>query len=527
MAEKYDVIVVGAGHNGLIVASYLAKAGVKVCVVEHQEEIGGGTMTKELTLPGFKHDICSVAHYIIFANPLFKNDELGLMSKHGLKYTRTDKLTGIIFEDDSFIQIQLDIDKTCESIAKISPQDADTYKKFEAMTGKMVDLIAMGMFGPSSSAGVTHAMMDQSPEGRSLLRAMSVSAWDLVDEWFVHDKIKTSLSRYGAEAMINPFDKGTGMGFYIILPFMHRYGGHFPVGGSGELAKALGRCLESHGGTIKVSSTVKQFKIAGGETTGVILESGEEILASKAVVANLNVKQVFPNMVPGFELPENFSRDVKNIHHSRYSPFVLHMAIKEKPKFKIGQGMEDYAFVEWGHSNFEEYYMALHKMDLGYPITEFSNACLPTSFDPTRAPAGKHIIHDYALVPYDLKDGGAARWDEIGQEMADAYLRDARKHIVNIGDENVLGSTFMTPLDIARHNPAMLHSDICHIGTYNWQTGGNRPLPGWHQYRMPVNKLYMCGSSTHPGGGVIGGGRAAVQIIMEDLGIDFEKIISK
>jgi len=505
----------------------LSKAGLNVCVVEEQPEVGGGTKTKELTVPGFKHDCCSSLHYILIANPMMKNDELGLLSEYGLEYTRTEKLTGEIFEDGSTIKFYLDIDKTCESIAKISQHDADAYRKFDAKAGKSLEMFTMGMYEPPGSDRTAHAMMDQSPESQELLRAMSLSAWDIAEEWFESDKLKIALSRFAAKAMNNPFDKGTGFGFFIILPFMNRFGGWMPVGGSGALAEALIKCMEAHGGTVKVNSSVKHFKMSGGEVSGVILASGEEILASKAVVANINVKQVFPGMLPGVELPANLERNVNGLQQSRYSGFIQHIALNAKPKFKVGNDLGDFLFVEFGHMNVKHYRDALHRMDLGYLDNEFSNLCMPTLIDPSRAPAGKAIVYNYALVPPVLKDAPVEKWDEVGQQTADNMLEIARRYCSNLTDDNIIGRSYVTPFDVQRRNSAMPAGDKFHFGMYNRQIGGNRPLPGMHTYRMPIKKLYMSGASTHPGGGVTGGGRAAAKVVMEDLGIDFEKVIKR
>lgn len=503
----------------------MSKAGLNVCVVEEQPEVGGGTKTKELTVPGFKHDCCSSLHYILIANPMMKNDELGLLSEYGLEYARTEKLTGEIFEDGSTIKFYLDIDKTCESIAKISPHDAEAYREFNAKAGKSLEMFTTGMYGPPATAGIAQALMNQSPEGQALLRAQSLSAWDIAEEWFESDKLKIALSRFASKAMNNPFDKGTGFGFITILPFMNRFGGWMPVGGSGALAEALKRCLEAHGGTVKINSMVKQFKISGGEVSGVILSSGEEILAGKAVVANINIKQIFSGMLPGVELPTNLERNVSRLHQSRYSGFIQHIALNEKPKFKVGSDIGDFLFVEFGHMNIKHYRNAMHRMDLGYLDNEFSNFCIPTLIDPSRAPAGKTIVYHYALVPPVLKDAPVEKWDEMGQQTADNMLEIARRYCSNLTDDNIIGRSYVTPLDIQRRNSAMPAGDKYHFGMYNWQIGGNRPLSGMHMYRMPINKLYMSGSSTHPGGGVTGGGRVAAQVVMEDLGIDFEKVI--
>jgi len=528
MAEKYDIIIAGGGHNGLVAACYLAKAGMNVCVIERNDKLGGGVMTRELTVPGFKHDVCSVAHTMIQANPLIANDELELKSKFGLKYVNPEKMTAAFFDDGSVLEFYTDLERTCQSIAKFSQHDSDAYRRFNTQVFQTLDMIVMGMFNVPPGAGVQAAMMDQSPEGRELMRTQAISSWDLIDEWFEHPKIKIALARYASEAMTNPFDNGTGFGFYIILPFMHKYGAGIPVGGSGALTDALTRCLESHGGSYRVNSPIKQFKLSGQDATGIVLDSGEEILATKGVISNLHVKQVFPDMVPGFKFPDGFERAVRVAKHASIQPFTFHFALHEKPNFKIGTGVDDFFWVEKSHSDIEHFAQTFRDLEYGYPKRDFAAYVGQYKVDPSRVPKGKHILHIYAFAPYKLKNGGPAQWDQIGQEVADGFLDDLRDLTTNMGDDNIIGRRFMTPLDIERHNISLRNADIGHLGPYAWQLGGNRPVPGWGQYRSPVNKLYMSGGSTHPGGGVTGGsGRNVARIVMEDLKIDFERILRR
>ena len=149
-----------------------------------------------------------------------------------------------------------------------------------------------------------------------------------------------------------------------------------------------------------------------------------------------------------------------------------------------------------------------------------------TLYDPSRAPTGKHIMRLYHLEPYNLRDGGSTKWDEVKQEVADTTLETVRQHTTNMGSENILEREVLTPLDYVRENPAMVNGDGHHISSSLFQYFSNRPLPGWGHYRTPIKKLYMSGSSTHPAGAVTCGGRAAVQVIMEDLGIDFKRVIA-
>ena len=526
MAEQYDVVIAGAGHNGLIAACYLAKAGLKVCVVEQDDKVGGGTKTRELAAPGFHSDLCSVSHSMIQANPVIRDDELQLQAKFGLKYVNPDKMTAMIFDDGRVLEFYTDLERTCQSIAKFSERDAEAYRRFCNEVFQTLDMLAMGMFNIPPNAGVQAAMMDGNPVGQELLRAQSISAFDLIDEWFEDDRIKIALARYASESMTNPFDNGTGFGFYIILPFMHKFGGGIPVGGSGALADSLERCLKHYGGSIKLSSTIKEFKHNGSEVSGVLLASGEVIEAKKAVVSTLNTKQVFPHMLPGYQLPDHFVRRVKNNKLASIRAMNVHLALHEEPKYKVGPSVDDFFWIELAHTHLKEFRQSFLDQENGIPRRDLVGYIGQHKVDPSRVPAGKSQMYLYAFMPYELENGGAKRWDEIGEEVAKGFVDDLRKLTTNMSDDNIIGMSWRTPLDIERGNPAMVGGDIGHMGPYAWQLGGNRPAPGFGQYKSPVGKLYMAGGSTHPGGGVTGGsGRNVAQVLFEDFGLDFDKVI--
>lgn len=526
MSELYDVVVAGGGHNGLVAACYLAKAGMKVCVLEKNDKVGGGVMTRELTVPGFKHDVCSVAHTLLQANPLLRNDELELKSRFGLKYINPDKMTAVFYDDGTTLEFYTDLERTCQAIAKFSARDAEAYRRFNHQVFQNLDMMVMGMFHTPPSASTQAVMMEQSAVGQDLLRTMAMSAWDFISEWFENDKVKIALARYASEAMMNPFDNGTGFGFYIILPLMHRYGVGIPVGGSGALADALRACAESHGAVVRTSSPVRQFKMAGGKAVGAVLETGEEILAKKAVISTLHAQQMFPDMVPGATLPEGFASRIRTLKHSSFQPFNMHLALHETPRYKVGPAVDDFFWVERSHANPEEFARAFRDLEYGVPRRDFVAYVTQDTYDKTRAPEGKRVLNMYAFAPYNLK-GGAAKWDECGKEVAHGFLDDLRKLTTNMDDDNIIGFSWMTPLDIERHNNAMLQADILHFGSYNWQIGGNRPAPGYGQYRSPVDGLYLAGASTHPGGGVTASsGRNVARVLMEEHGIDFDDLIT-
>jgi len=520
--EEYDVIVAGGGHGGLVVAGYLAKAGINVCVVERLEYAGGGVVTREVTLPGFKHDLAGTCHGYILLNPLITHDELELQAKYGLQYIIPEQQAAVIFPDDTYLIVYRDVDKTCASIEKFSRKDAEAYRRFYEWASPSLDLIKAGMFSPPPTFGAYASFMDGSEEGRALLRSLMMSSLDICNDWFESDQIKITLTRFVSEGMVAPQAKGTGLSLFLFVPHAHRYGWAVPLGGSGMLSDALVQCITDHGGTIRTSSTIKGIKVEGGEARGVILDTGEEILAKKAVISNLNIKQLFPGMVGAENIAPDFVDKVKRLSHSCFQSMLQSLALEEAPIYRAGAEVGKSFLVElspW----LEEFLRTFDDYSYGYPATSCSTLICSSQYDPSRAPDGKHTLYAYHYEPYNLK-GGAARWDGIRQEVADNILQSVQERTTNMGNENILGRSVQSPLDLERMNPAYVQGDQGHIGRYIYQLMGNRPLPRWN-YKTPVEKLYMCGPGTHPGAGICGGGRAAVQVVMSDLGIDFEKVI--
>ncbi|MFC2019081.1 phytoene desaturase family protein [Chloroflexota bacterium] len=522
MAE-YDVVVAGGGHNGLIVAAYLAKAGLSVCVVEKQEYVGGGVVTREVTLPGFKHDLGSLNHSVIHMNPLLERDELGLFSKYGLEYVFPEAPTALTFPDGRSIILYRDIDKMCSTIEQFSRKDADTYRRIHDWGKKLLEMSFTGLFSGPPPLGPFFSVLEQSEEGQEMMRAMLMSGRDTANEWFESDEAKMLATRFGAKSGMDPQVQGNGFSFIAFVPFFHKCGCGVPVGGSGVLSDLLAKCLEDDGGTIRTSSTIKKFKVEGGEAKGVILDSGEEILAKRAVVTGLSIRQL-PGMLDEGDLPSGFASRVNRLLPSCHSPLVMHLALNEAPNYGEGNELNKVWYVMPVPATTEQYYRGFDGFKYGEPAVDFGLAGCSTIYDPSRAPDGKHTLYLFHFEPYNLK-GGAERWDEVKEEVAQGVLDDLRKHTNNMGDENILGKCIFSPYDFARYNPAWVQGDHGHIGAFFHQTFAMRPIFGWGQYRMPPEKLYLCGPSAHPGGGVTGGSRSTAVVIMEELGIDFEKVI--
>ncbi len=523
MGSTYDIVIAGGGHNGLLAGAYLAKAGLSVCILEHQPFIGGGAVTRELTVPGFMHDECSVGHMLVQDNPLIRNDELQLISKYGLKYLYPDTATTVLFPDDTYIAFYRDLDRTCEGIAKVSPRDAEAFRKFSEFVDQAFGFLSMGFFNPPASFGSTAAILEESEFGREILRALTVSQMDVANQWFESDIMKIACTRVTSEGMISPQTKGTGIVMFWYFAVVSKWGLCVPEGGSGQISEALRKCFEAHGGVIRTSSTIKEFKISGGECTGAVLADGEEVLAKKGVVSTLNIKQM-PGLIGAQNLPEDYVGRIKNTELSEFYPFHIELALNEAPKYKADMDEVTSSFVELCPKDMYEYLKTFDDLRLGVPTAKIPLLVVPTIFDKTRAPAGKHCLYDYNYAPYDLRNGGAKKWDEIKQQYIEDSLAAIQAQTTNMGPENILGTWARSPLDLERDNPSYLKGDFMHIGAFLHQNMGNRPIPVWN-YKMPVQKLYMCGASTHPGPGVNGAARAAMPVIMEDLGIEFDKVV--
>ncbi len=523
MSKTYDVVVAGGGHNGLTVACYLAQAGLNVCVVEAQDKVGGAVISREgLAAPGFISDPCSTQHHIAQFSPILLKDELGLKSKYGLEYIYPPIQESIVFEDGKTFNIYLDVDQTCEEIArKYGQHDAEAYKKFYEFASYGVDTIVAGFFSPAPTYGIYASMMDSSEEGRDLLRASRMSCLDILNEYFENDYVKVGMLRWMSEIMVNPRTKGTGITAFTFIGLGHKFPGTgMPVGGSGKLSEAMEAFLKDHNADIILNTKVEKFIVEDGECKGVITDTGEEILAKRMVVADLHMKQVFPNMVPDADLPDHFKMSVNRLKHAPYMAFQQSVALKKAPTWKFEDDACDKAFfVEFAPSTMLEFNRMFDNLEYGIPgIAPLVS--VPTLHDPSRAPEGQHVMYLYEYAPYQRYDG--VDWDDVREDFANE-IYDYICQYCDLTRDDIIGKFVMSPKDLERMNPAMIHGDIGHIGSYAEQMLGDRPIPRYN-YKTPIDGLMMCGPSTHPGCGVTCGGRAAAQAILEEMDIMIEDI---
>jgi phytoene dehydrogenase-like protein len=530
MSGNYDVVVMGAGQNTLGAAAYLAKAGKKVLVLERNDVIGGGAVTVERNMPGFRYDKHSIAHVLIQANPLILNDELGLLSQFGLSYFYPPAAATTILEDFRTLHFFRDLDQTCASIARYSEKDADTYREFVNWGMRIMPMILAGMFTVPLPMSVFLGILEQSDDGRRLIEIMLRSPLQIVNELFETEIVKIHLLKFAGEGFPQfPDDMGTGLALLLSPPFIHKYGVGLPIGGSGELSNALARCIEHHGGEVLTNQEVTKVITRGGRAVGLETASGEQYMAKDAVIASIH-----PHHLDRFvdDLEPNMLARAKRTQPGPYSILKVDAALDHPLALRTADGDSDgpNAIAEFVFANtlteyLESYDPLRHgKLSLDRPL--MSGGAIAA---PGRVPDGKALLYLLNFQPYSLADGGPEKWDEIKESVADRAIERLSHFLPGLSPDVITARTVDSPLDMVRWSPnSMLHGDAGGIGSQFFHLGGYRPTPELAQFAVPgVERLYLCGPFMHPGAGVFAVGRPTAIKIFDDLGINFEKVVAQ
>jgi phytoene dehydrogenase-like protein len=515
-----DVVVVGSGHNGLVAGAYLAAAGRRVLVLERNGWFGGGVVTRELTLPGFRHDQHSMAHIFIHANPLLAADELKLKSKYGLRYIFPDPPMMSVFEDGSTLAIHRDRERTCAEIAKFSQRDAEAFRRLSAQAAAWLPMVAATLYSAPAPAGASFAMLDQSREGREFWRVVQMSTHDVLGEYFEHDKVRMHFARIAGENLVSPDEKATGLGVFVFVGFMEAYGIGVPIGGSGRLTDALVACIKDFGGEVVANVDVARVLTRNGRAVGVVTTEGREYGAHDAVIGAIHPHHL-GRMVEGLDAEVVRAAEATQI--SENACITIHAALKAPLRFRTGEPVRA-VMNELLPTNYEQVRRSFDDLRYGgfskYPLIGFGSL---TTFDPSRVPDGRATLHAWDYVPYARADGRS--WDETKRDYAQHMLEHMGAFIENLGAADILQYHCDSPVDMERTSSSFQRGDLHGIATTTYQSGAHRPTPELGQFTVPgVERLYLVGPFQHPGGGVFGAGRAAAVKAAEDLKIDLRKI---
>ncbi len=512
----YDFIVIGSGHNGLACAGYLARAGARVLVLERNRRVGGSCHTEEATLPGFRHNICSMVHTHIPLSPVYRDLEL---ERHGVKYVYPDYLRGTIFPDQRCLVMYREPERMAAEIAKFSARDARTFTQLVEDYGEFIDSTYLPlMYSPPLPPSMQTAELEKSEEGRALMQWQAATPVQLLEELFESEEVRVHMLARMTVLGFPPDAYGQG---WICLFRILKAEAPICVGGSQQLAEGMRRALEGAGGEVRTGAEVKRVLVSGNRASGVELTDGTRVQAAKAVITNVEPKKSFLQLVGEEHLPEAFVTRVKNYHSRGRSLFCLHLALSEPPRYTAAahnSHVERAFSQEMFCGRVADQVEAYQEIAAGRPPRrEMLQITVPTLFDPSQAPAGKHTALIWQYAPYAVAPEGAAGWKKVREEYAEHCLGLWRRYAPNMTKDRILAMTIQDPTDTERHNDNMVNGvDVVGDMTPD-QMGYFRPFAGWSSYRSPVEGLYMCGGYCHPGGGVhAGAGHNAAGILAED-----------
>lgn len=519
-SNTFDTIVVGAGHNSLTAAGYLAKAGQKILVLEKNEFVGGGVVSREVTAPGFIHELHATAVFLIKANPLLQHDELGLYSRQGLEWVDIDgPYFSSVFDDGQHISTYFDLDKTCQEIARFSQRDAEAYRALTKKNGKLLNLIIKGMFTPPLTLGSLLKLIEGNPDGQYLSRLLFSSAYDVIDRQFENGYVRCHLYKWISENLLSPDEVGTGLICLLLLGMGHVVRPGFFKGGNQNLSDALMRAVESYGGVVRINSEVTRFEVSGGRITGVTLADGQTFHARQSVIASTPPWDL-AQFIKG--LDEASLGDIGALKPSGFTILLTHYALHEAPRFRVNEEVNRSFVTECMTNDLDRYRQSYDGFKYGrLPDLYSGHAVCSTHYDATRAPEGKHTLYFYHYVPHIPNGRKLSDWLTLKEEVADWMLENLRRYASNMGDENIIGRYVESPYEMALHSPTFKNGECFGIAMTPRQFMGERPTPQLAQYRVPgVEGLYLCGPAQHPGGGCIGGGRPVAMRVMMDHGMD-------
>ena len=499
--EDVDVVVVGAGHNGLVCAAYLAEAGLSVLVLEARPLPGGNTVTEELTLPGFAHDSCSSAHVLIQSNPLLADDELGLLSRWGLRYAHTDPAVVLPRADGETMIVHRDLDATVAEIARWSSADAVAFRKLiEEWTGGLA--AGHGRWSSGFELG-------DSPAAAAYRRLRSRSAWDVVHERFAHPAVRDMVLWLSLATIQDPRRPGTGVLPSSIAAGRLRFGWSTPIGGSGALPAALIRLIEARGGLVECDAAVRHIAVRGGRAVAVDTVDDRRIRARRAVVAGSHLARL-PELLD--TVPDDLAA-ARAGWRPGLSVFAVHAALRADLTFAgappaAAAGLGGTAGIARQLDAF-----ARGQTDAGDPWLLVVNQ---TVVDPSRAPDGAGTFKILTVAPWERADGRP--WSDAKHEFAEQIVDRVRARAGGLDPADILALRAESPPDVAAHNTHNLGGS-CHGGEFQLPDG--QWLVGWPDYTTSVRGLFLTGSTSHPGGSVSGRpGRNTARAVLRELGMD-------
>ena len=521
---RYDAIIIGGGHNGLTAAAYLARAGRKVLVLERRHVLGGAAVTEEV-FPGFHFSVCSYVVSLLRPEIIRELD----LPRHGLEILPLDGTFTPMPNGDYLWRVN-DHARTRREIARHSRVDAEAYDEYgRAMVamGRFVKpILGMRPADPTSLSpaglkqllGLVNRFRRLSPQDQyNQIQLMTMSAVDFLDQWFETDVLKATMS---ASGIIGTFlgVRSPGTAYVLLHHYMGEIDGAFRSwglarGGTGAISNAIGEAARAAGVEIRTQAAVSRILVRGNRAEGVVLENGDEIRAT-VVASSVDPRLTFQRFLEPGSLPDEFEADIRQ-YKFRGSSAKVNLALDALPDFVAMPGAGPHLRGAISISPSIDY------MERAYDDAKYGrfsrrpymDIVIPTLTDTSLAPPGKHVMSCFVqYAPYALKDG---TWDDQREAFGDTVIDTLAEYAPNIR-QIIRHRQVVTPLDLEREW-GLSEGNIFQGELTLEQLFFLRPAPGWAQYRTPISHLYMCGSATHPGGGIMGApGRNAAMRILSD-----------
>lgn len=514
--SEFDVVIIGAGPNGLIAGAYLAKAGLSVAVVERRFEAGGGLATEENLYPCYASNPHVLYHMMVDYMPAIRDFEL---DGPALTWIKPNCQTGMVFDDGSSLLLSRMVQDTKDSISKFSFKDAVTFGKVIREWRRIVDdIVAPATYIPPMDPIEITVAMQRTDVGQRMLELGELSPLQLITDTFEHDKVRTLLLYAACMWGLDP--RETGLGFMVPLMLDRAMNKCYCYGGSHKFASALGRQVVRNGGLILEAATVDKIIIENGRAAGVHLMHEDRVLRAKVVMSTLDPHTTFLDLVGPEHLPPSLTEAVQGWAWDKWSFNTLHIAAHEPPKYVtddpwineafatvIGIESVDHLLAHWDN-------VTAGKLDLnklgGHSTCE-------SLFDPTLSDRpGKYVSMFQIHAPYGLQGGWVNRRDDIKEAM----LAKWRKAAPNLTPDTIISTSMEDPEEIEIRFPNMRRGSIKHGDYRPLQMGCYRPNQECSSTRTPIDGLYVCGVSVYPGGLVLGGpGYLGANKVAEDLGV--------
>jgi phytoene dehydrogenase-like protein len=524
MGQYYDVIVIGGGHNGLVNAAYLAKAGKKVVVLERRHVLGGSAVTEEI-IPGFLFSECSYVVSLLRPEIIRELD----LPRHGLEILPLDGTFSPMPSGDYLWRVN-DHAKSIREIRRHSRLDAEAYDEFSKMMTPMCRFVKpiLSMVPPDPTTlhprdlSQLYFLLSRfrelsSDERYTLVQLMTMSSADFLDQWFETDVLKATMS---ASGIIGTFlgIRSPGTAYVLLHHYMGEIDGAFRSwgfsrGGTGAISNAIADAAREAGAEIRTKAPVAKILVKNGRACGVALPSGEE-LSANVVSSSVDPHLTFEKFLEPSELPGDFLEGVRR-YKFRGSSGKVNLALDALPNFKSLPGPGAHLRGAISISPSMDYMeRAYDDAKYGhYSRRPYIDMVIPSLTDPSVAPPGKHVLSCFVqYAPYKLAEGA---WDEQREAFGDNVINTIAEHASNIKNI-IIGRQVLTPLDLEREF-GLTQGNIFQGELSLEQLFFLRPVAGWAYYRTPIDNLYMCGSATHPGGGIMGAnGRIASQVILKE-----------